>query len=64
MMDVICGNERAERKKSNFQPWVTLRPELGKTESLQSMSSVLSNESKKLAGHPSGEDSFGSFPHS
>lgn len=28
------------------------------------MRSVLSDESKKLAGHPSGEDRFGRYPHS
>lgn len=34
----------------------------GRQEACQALSSVLSTESKKLAGHASGEDSFGSYP--
>lgn len=33
-MAVIYDDQGVERKKSSFQPWVTLWLELGKTESL------------------------------
>lgn len=63
-MAVIYGNRRVEKKLSpTFNTGSHHGQNQRRKNACQGMSSVLSNESKKLAGHSSDEDRFGRYPY-